>query len=111
MMLANAIDLSTPRTSTVYFLSDEENRTLLEGDCETEDLLHDLTAFLTNTPGVGSLDSDVVSLTADDEGLVLTVTVKYTGHNEEIVIGNIRESIKITIATLRLFSPVLGGYR
>lgn len=111
VMVAKVIDPSASYSCATYFLSDEENRTLFDGECDTEDFLQDLARFMTYTQGVGYLDSNEVDVVTDDSGLVLAIGVKYRGNDKDTVLENIKNSIMSTIRTLRLFSPVLGGYR
>ncbi len=105
-MFAKVIDPSAPSRTTSYILSPQQSAALKDGDCELEDLEHDVAAYVTRLEGVTSTECVV-----DDDGFVIAVSAEFCSHEAARVRNSIQRSIDITINVLKHFSPVLGGYR
>lgn len=105
-MFAKVIDPSAPRLTTSYILTPEQSTSLMDGDCELEDLEHDVVTYVTRLEGVRS-----TKCITDDNGYVIAVNAEFCGHEAAKVRNSIQRSIDITIDHLAHLSPVLGNYR
>lgn len=105
IMFQSMVDPSTPTTSTTYFPSEEQTKFLFQGECELDDLEHDMMAYATRLRGVRN-----VECVPDDSGRLIAVRVDHCESESQIVKKSISRSIDMTIAILKKFSPILGGY-